>query len=179
MAVENVFAGEDNTQSKADYYWQHLFLRVACSIHRGVEEEPDPLEPTSSPTPPLSRKPSILDLNNPGQGYHKAEDTDATVVSLNDDHRAGPSRPSRSQDPKNSFTIKTLASTSLSGAQLWGGLLEDMPGPWAKVVYPDLRPQTIAPSLIRSTLTAMTPVRTHYFKLFIRMMLCLWFELHL
>ncbi|KAG8992422.1 hypothetical protein FRB94_011612 [Tulasnella sp. JGI-2019a] len=143
LAIEDMLHNRQTYSSKADYYSQHLFIRLLC--HTLADEQPHSSQPsdTGSPTTYTSQQ----QFTGPPGEDTKFESVRTMPGSLGvpETHvrrRTDPVTNEEKGIPHRPI-LKSIASMALGGAQPWAGHRAtgdhlDPESAWAKSVYPDL-----------------------------------------
>lgn len=145
LAIEDMLHGRQTYSSKADYYTKHLFIRMLCHTLK----DDDDISPNVKPQhAPRATSASTSSATPPPTYTSRPTDAPQSMDKLgfDEDYQGTPAPSRRPTAPlapgDNRPRVRTLASTSLSGAQPWmggsSGLEGDPEKVWAKSVYPDI-----------------------------------------
>lgn len=142
LVIEDILHGRQTYSSKADYYNKHLFVRMLCHT---LKDDDDTSPNIKVPNAPLQEGGRTGNTDPKPPPTYSAGCEEATIAPEEDLYaRNGPTRglfKRRTAVPTgHSSRIRTLAATSLSGAQPWIELapMSDPEKVWARGVYPDL-----------------------------------------
>ncbi|KAG8947734.1 hypothetical protein FRC04_010508 [Tulasnella sp. 424] len=142
LAIEDILHGRQTYSSRADYYSKHLFIRMLCHT---LKDDDDTSPNIKAPNAPLQEGGGTGNTNPTPPPTYSAGSEEATLAPEEDlyarnGHTRGLFKRRTAMPTGHSSRIRTLAATSLSGAQPWIELerLSDPEKVWARSVYPDL-----------------------------------------